>query len=91
MRQEDTPVNTDNNENLTTSSKERWEYLGTVVSILILTSLVLLVLGSSYGLLSLTAIGQSWFLLYSTVCLMSATWVFGKGTLKAVQKFMSSE
>jgi hypothetical protein len=88
---DDKPTPEDRDENLTTSSRERWEYLGTVVSILILSSLVLLVLGSSYGLLSLAAIGQSWFLLYSTICLMAATWVFGKGTLKAVQKFTSSK
>lgn len=82
---EDTP----DDEGLTTSTSERWEYTGTIVAIVTLLSLVTLVVGAGYGIFILSAIPQAWFLLYLTVCLMAATWVFGRGTLKAVQKFKS--
>lgn len=72
-------------ENLTTDTAQRWEWIGTILSFLIIASFVVLILGAAYGLLTLSAIGQSWFILYSTVVLMAATWSFGKGTLKAVR------
>lgn len=78
-------------EGLTTSYQERWEYLGTIASMVVLLSLIILILGSSYGILLLSAIGQSWFILYATICLMAATWIFGKGTLKAVKKMNGAQ
>ena len=85
----ETPPEAD--ENLTTNTQQRWEWIGTVLSFLILLSLVVLILGASYGLLTLSAISQPWFILYSTVVLMAATWAFGKGTLKAVRAVQKRE
>jgi uncharacterized membrane protein YqjE len=78
-------------ENLTTSYRERWEWIGTIMSALILVSLIVLVIGASYSIFSLSAIGQAWFTLYSIICLMAATWIFGEGTLKAVRKNTNNE
>lgn len=76
----------DDDENLTTSTAERWEWIGTILAGMTITSANILILGAAYGVLSLSQIGQAWFILYSTLVLMAATWSFGKGTLKAVQK-----
>ena len=81
----ETPPHTTEDESLTTNTQQRWEWIGTVLSFLIVVSFLILVLGASYGLLTLSAVGQSWFILYATVVLMAATWSFGKGTLKAVR------
>jgi hypothetical protein len=85
---EDTPTEDDHHhdENLTTSTRERWEYIGTVLAAAVLISLVIVIFGTSAGILSLDGISQAWFTLYATVVLMSATWTFGKGTLEAIQK-----
>jgi len=76
----------DDDENLTTSTAERWEWIGTILAGMTITSANALVLGGAYGFFTLSAVGQAWFILYSTLVLMAATWAFGKGTLKAVQK-----
>lgn len=73
-------------ESTTRSSKTRWEYIGTLLAGAMVTSLPVLVIGASYGVLSLSPIGQAWFVLYATVTLMAATWAFGKETLNAVNE-----
>lgn len=70
----------------TRSSKTRWEYIGTLLAGLTVSSLPIIITGTAYGALSLSPIGQTWFILYATVTLMAATWAFGEETLKAVQK-----
>jgi len=71
----------------TTDTMLRAEYLGTVLALILLGSLALLVVGAAFGIFSLSAIPQGWFLLYSTVVLIVATWTFGKDTLMAVKDF----
>ena len=83
---EDTPKIDDGDPNTTHSALTRWEYIGTVLSFILVVSLAILTLGAAYGILSLAAIGQAWFTLYSIVVLMAATWTFGKETLEAVQQ-----
>lgn len=73
-------------EDLTTSTKERWEYIGTILASLMIASLALLTVGGAWGFLMLDAISQGWFALYATVTLMAATWAFGDETLKSVRK-----
>jgi hypothetical protein len=73
-------------QNLTTSTRERWEYIATVLSTIVIVSLVGLVLGASWGVLSLSAIPRTWMTLYSVVVLMATTWTFGKETLEAVKE-----
>jgi len=71
---------------LTTSTKERWEYIGTILAGVMVLSLPVLVTGAAAGILSVSAVTQGWFVLYATITLMAATWAFGEGTLKAVKK-----
>lgn len=87
----DTPKEdeSDEDDNTTTSTRERWTYIATVLSALILITFAALLLGAAAGLFSLSAIGQGWFILYSTVVLMAATWAFGKETLEAVYEARS--
>lgn len=76
-------------ENLTTSYKERWEYIGTFLSGIMVVSLPVIIIGTAAGFLSLSMISQGWFVLYLTVTLMAATWAFGKETLESVQEARS--
>lgn len=76
---------------LTTSYRERWEWIGTIAASTILLSLIVLIIGASYGIFTLSPISQAWFVLYSIVCLMAATWTFGEGTLRAVKRAKSNE
>lgn len=71
---------------LTTSTKERWEYTGTVLAGLAVASLPIIVFLAGMGVVTLGAISQGWWVTYSTVVLMAATWTFGKETLEAVQQ-----
>lgn len=73
-------------EDLTTSTMERWEYIGTMLAGLMITSLPVIIIGTALGTLALSGIGQAWFILYATVSLMAATWAFGKETLEAVRQ-----
>jgi Sec-independent protein secretion pathway component TatC len=77
--------------NTTTSTKERWEYTGTILALVSVFSLPIIVLLAGLGIVSLTAISQGWLLLYSTVVLMATTWTYGKETLEAVRQARSSE
>lgn len=70
----------------TVSSEVRWKYIGTVLSTITVTSLPSIIMLAGLGIVTLGAITQGWALLYSTVVLMAATWVFGEKTLKAVQQ-----
>lgn len=70
----------------TTSTMERWEYIGTILASAMVLSLPTIVGGAALGVLSLSPIGQAWFVLYATVTLMAATWAFGEETLSAVKK-----
>jgi hypothetical protein len=76
-------------ENLTTSQQERWEYIGTILAGVIVLSLPVLILGAAIGELSLGRVGQAWYTLYSIVVLTATTWAFGKGTLEAVYEARS--
>lgn len=84
---DDTPTTSDTgDENTTSSSQTRWEYIGTVLAGLMVTSLPVLMIGTAIGAFKLSGISQAWFMLYFTITLMAATWAFGEETLKAVQK-----
>jgi hypothetical protein len=73
-------------EDLTTSTRERWEYIGTILAAVMLFSLPTLLLGTAAGFFTISGIGQAWFGLYAVITLMAATWAFGKETLEAVHK-----
>lgn len=79
---EDTP-----GDDTTTDTDVRWSYTGTALSALLLTSLVMTVVGAAAGGFSLSAIPETWALMYSIVVLMAATWVFGRETFNAVKEF----
>ena len=70
----------------TVDSEVRWKYIGTILSAVSVLSLPTIIILAGLGVMALGAISQGWALLYSTVVLMAATWVFGEKTLKAVQK-----
>lgn len=80
---EDIPQEDDNT---TTSTRERWEYIGTILAGVMVLSLPALIIGAAAGALTFSGIGQAWFALYATIALMAATWAFGKETLEAVRK-----
>lgn len=82
---EDTPPDT-GDDSTTMSTKARWEYIGTVLAGLMVSSLPVIIVGAALGTLTLSPIGQAWFVLYGTVTLMAATWAFGEETLNAVNK-----
>lgn len=83
----DTPENNHHHdEDLTTSTRERWEYIGTILAAAMVFSLPALVIGTAVGAFTLGGISQAWFGLYFLVTMMAATWAFGKETLEAVQK-----
>lgn len=83
---EETDTTDTGDENTTRSSKTRWEYIGTLLAGIVVTSLPIIMTGAAYGVFSLSSIGQAWLVLYATVTLMAATWAFGEETLKAVQR-----
>lgn len=83
-------MSNDIDENLTTSTKERWEWIGTILASATVLSLPTLIIGAATEMLSLSSVGQAWFALYATVTLMAATWAFGRETLNAVQKARSN-
>lgn len=89
MPEDDTPVTEDGDTDTTSSSMTRWKYIGTILAAIMVISLPVIMLGAAAGTFSLSPIGQAWFVLYSTVTLMAATWAFGKETLEAVQKARS--
>lgn len=70
----------------TKSTKTRWKYTTTLLSVTIVLSLPILLAAAGLGLISLNAIGSGWFGLYFLVTAMAATWAFGKETLEAVRE-----
>jgi len=77
---------TEDDEDTTSSSMVRWQYTGTVLAALMVTSLPILTIGTALGALSLSGISQAWFGLYFLVTMMAATWTWGKETLETIQK-----
>lgn len=62
----------------TTSDEVRWKYLASIVTALLVSSLIVLVIGSAIGVLSVGAITQAWFVLYATAVISSVAWVYGE-------------
>lgn len=69
----------------TVHTEKRWKYTGSIIVSILLISLPLLITVTVLGFGSIAAITQGWLLLYSTVVLMAATWLFGKETLETVR------
>lgn len=89
MAQDDTPFEwygDDDDPYTTYHSMLRWEYIGTVLSAVMILSLAVITVGVTAGVLSLDGIGQIWFGLYSIVVMMAAIWTWGKETFEAIQK-----
>lgn len=84
---EDDHANNDGNDDTTASTSTRWTYTATVLAIATVLSLPGVIIGAATGHLTLENISQGWFILYLTVVLMAATWVFGEKALKAVQEY----
>lgn len=74
---------------ITTNPEMRWRWTGTILAVLIVTSLPAFVTLFGFGIISLGAIGQGWAALYATIVLMAATWVWGKETLQSVREARS--
>lgn len=87
MSREGTPA--DDDDSTTLNSEERWTYIASLLSGIVVTSLPVVIVGAGAGLLSLAGVSQGWLILYSTVVLMAATWVFGEETLNAVRRAKS--
>lgn len=81
----------DFNDQITSDTKTRWALTGTILATVILLSLPSLVVTAGLGIVSLSAISQGWFALYSTLVVMAATWVFGEDVLKAVRRARTAE
>lgn len=69
---------TTDDENLTKSKDVRWEYLSSVLTALVLTTFCILIVGAALGALSLSAIGQPWFLLFGALVTAAAGWLYGR-------------
>jgi len=72
----------DDDENLTTNTAERWEYLASIITGVLVLTLSILLIGSSIGVLSLSAIPQPFFLLFSSCLLTAIVWTFGEDAFK---------
>lgn len=75
----------DDDESITDADDVRWVYLGSVLSLVLTLSLVVLVIAAAAGWLTLSAITQPWFALYSLVVVTAVGWVFGKELVKKWQ------
>lgn len=82
----DTPDPYGDDPTTTLSSDTRWTYIASVLSAIVITSLPVVIVGTGLGLMTVAGISQGWLILYSTVVLMAATWVFGEETLNAVRR-----
>lgn len=80
---------TEDDDDTTSNTQIRWTYTATLLSILILLSLPALVIGAAAGSHNLSEVPQGWFVLYMTVCIMAATWVFGRKALEAAKDYAS--
>lgn len=86
MSDADTPSEEQEDNYTTDDPRTRWEGLNTVLSLLLIMSLIAIVSFVIVTGTSVSVLGQAWFVLYSTIVLMAATWAFGKETLQAVRK-----
>lgn len=86
MSEDTLPQDHNEDDNLTKSYRQRWEYIGTVLAAVMIFSLAAITVCVAAGIFTLSALTQGWFVLYFTVTLMAATWAFGEGALEAVQK-----
>lgn len=64
-------------ESVTSSTKARWTYLGSITALVVISSFIWLLIATAHGKASLDPITQSWFLLFSTVVTAAVGWVFG--------------
>ena len=87
----DTPDPYGDDPTTTLSSETRWTYIASVLSAIVIISLPILTIGTALGIMTLAGISQGWLILYSTVVLMAATWVFGEETLNAVRRARENE
>lgn len=69
---------TEEDDNLTSKKTTRWEYLSSLITLLLFVTLCVLLIGASAGLITLGAITQAWFVLYATALTGSAGWLFGR-------------
>jgi len=73
-------------DNITQSTRDRWEYTGTILALFVVASLPVTIMLAGLEILSVGSVSQGWSILYATVVLMAATWTFGKETLQAVRE-----
>lgn len=83
---DDTTTDPNPNDEYTQSNDTRWTGTGTVLALVLVTSVPVIVGLAAAGVLSLAAVPQATFLLYATLALMAGVWTFGDETLKAVRR-----
>lgn len=57
---------------------KRWVALASVVTFALFGTLCALLIGASAGFITLSAIGQPWFLLYSAALSTATVWLYGE-------------
>lgn len=70
----------------TTEDDIRWRGLASVVAFIIFVTFAALLIGASIGAVSLGAISQPWFFLFSVTLLTVLAWTFGADMLQAARK-----
>lgn len=86
MPEDTDKANTDcDDDNITKSTRSRWEWTGTILALALILSLTAIIGLAGAGMITLSTIPQSWFALYSLLTLTAGVWVFGKEALEAVQ------
>lgn len=73
-------------DNTTESTETRWEYVATVLAIVIVASLPLFIALGGAGVLTLTSVPKLFVELYVLIVTVAATWTFGSDVLEAVRK-----
>lgn len=71
---------------LTVRDSVRWKYLASLITSIVLIGFMALITAAAAGVMSLGAINQAWFVLFSTVVMMAAVWLWGADTLAAVRE-----
>lgn len=64
----------------------RWRGLGSIIAFLMFLTFATLLIGTAFGLVTLSAISQPWFLLFSVTILTILAWLFGPDALAAARK-----
>ena len=62
----------------TESDDVRWKYLASFVTVSLIGTLTVLVIGGALGVLTLSAISQAWFVLFATAVVSAIAWVYGE-------------